>query len=112
MVQSAATLEPPAAKKTFMDKLLDGVETVGNKVPHPVMMFVYLIVFVIVLSTILQLFGVSVTEQVLEPVPVPVEHNFYADTTQIQTRGHAGRAGVVGYALQAATRDDPRSKAC
>ena len=84
MVQSAATLEPPVAKKTFMDKLLDGVETVGNKVPHPVMMFVYLIVFVIVVSTILQLFGVSVTEQVLEPVPVPVEHNFYPDTTQIQ----------------------------
>jgi aminobenzoyl-glutamate transport protein len=86
MVQSAATLEPPVAKKTFMDKLLDGVETLGNKVPHPVMMFVYLIVFVILLSTILQLFGVSVTEQVLEPVPAPVEHNFYADTTQIQVQ--------------------------
>jgi aminobenzoyl-glutamate transport protein len=67
-----------------MDIILDGVETLGNKVPHPVMTFVYLIVFVILLSTLLQILGVSVTEQVLEPVPVPVQHNFYPDTTQIQ----------------------------
>jgi aminobenzoyl-glutamate transport protein len=67
-----------------MDIILDGVETLGNKVPHPVMTFVYLIVFVIVLSTVLQILGVSVTEQVLEPVPAPVQHNFYPDTTQIQ----------------------------
>ncbi len=73
------------ANKTFMDKMLDGVETLGNKVPHPVMMFVYLIVFVILLSTLLQVLGVSVTEQVLEPVPIPVVHNFYPDTTQIQS---------------------------
>jgi benzoyl-CoA-dihydrodiol lyase len=68
-----------------MDRLLDGIETLGNKVPHPVMMFVYLIVFVIVLSTLLQMLGVSVTEQVLEPVPISVVHNFYPDTTQIQS---------------------------
>ena len=68
-----------------MDGLLDGVETLGNKVPHPVMMFVYLIVFVIVLSAVLALLGVSVTEQILEPVPYPVPHDFYADTTQIQS---------------------------
>ena len=47
-----------------MDAVLDGVETLGNKVPHPVLMFVYLIAFVIVLSTVLALFGVSVTEQI------------------------------------------------
>ena len=84
MAQPSAALEAPVAKKTFMDSVLDGVETLGNKVPHPVMMFGYLIVFVIVLSTILQILGVSVTEQVLEPIPQPVEHNFYPDTTQIQ----------------------------
>lgn len=77
---------PPAApKKPFMDRMLDGVETLGNKVPHPVMMFVYLIVFVIVLSTVLALLGVSVTEQVIEPVPITVSRDFYEDTTQIQT---------------------------
>jgi aminobenzoyl-glutamate transport protein len=84
LTHTIAAVEAPRAKKTFMDHLLDGVETLGNKVPHPVMTFVYLIVFVIVLSTLLQILGVSVTEQVLEPVPVPVVHNFYPDTTQIQ----------------------------
>jgi hypothetical protein len=27
--------------KTFLQKLLDGVETVGNKVPHPAAIFLY-----------------------------------------------------------------------
>ena len=85
MAQTTDALEPPVARKTFMDAVLDGVETLGNKVPHPVMMFVYLIAFVIVLSTVLALFGVSVTEQILEPVPISEERNFYEDTTQIQT---------------------------
>jgi aminobenzoyl-glutamate transport protein len=68
-----------------MDNLLDGVETLGNKVPHPVMMFVYLIAFVIVVSSILAVLGVSVTEQVVEPVPYEVSRDFYADTTEVQT---------------------------
>ena len=36
----AAPDEPPA---TFMQRMLDTVERVGNRVPHPVMIFVYLI---------------------------------------------------------------------
>jgi aminobenzoyl-glutamate transport protein len=85
MAQASAVVAAPVAKKTFMDNLLDGVETLGNKVPNPVMMFVYLIVFVIVLSSILQVLGVSVTEQVVEPVPYEVSRDFYADTTEVQT---------------------------
>src|SRR5215471_9090411 len=84
MVQAATTVDAPGAKKTFMEHLLDGIEVLGNKMPHPVLMFAYLIVFIIVLSTILQILGVSVTEQVLETEAVPVVHNFYPDTTQIQ----------------------------
>src|SRR5579872_779010 len=84
MAQTSA-VGAPAARKTFMDILLDGVETLGNKVPHPVLMFAYLIVFVIVLSSILALMGVSVTEEVIEPVPYSVTRDFYEDTTQIQT---------------------------
>ena len=83
MIDTPAAAAPPP--KTFMDRLLDGVETVGNKVPHPVMMFAYLIVFVIVLSSILALLGVSVTEQIVEPVPYQVTRDFYEDTTQVQT---------------------------
>ena len=35
--------------------LLDFIERAGNKVPHPVLMFLYLIIGVIVLSSVLAL---------------------------------------------------------
>jgi aminobenzoyl-glutamate transport protein len=79
-----ATQAAPPGKKSFTQRLLDGVERVGNKVPHPVMMFLYLIIFVIVLSHILYLAGVSVTETIATPVPIEVQKNFYEDTTQVQ----------------------------
>src|SRR5215469_3757755 len=74
-----------SARKPFMERLLDGVEKVGNKVPHPVLMFLYLILGVIVLSQILAFAGVSVTEQVAVPVSYSVDHNYYEDTTQVQS---------------------------
>jgi aminobenzoyl-glutamate transport protein len=52
-----------------MDRMLDGVEKAGNKVPHPVMMFLYLIILVIALSVILAAFDVSVSEEVAVPGP-------------------------------------------
>jgi aminobenzoyl-glutamate transport protein len=44
--------------------ILGFIEKVGNKVPHPVMMFLYLIAFIIILSQILYWFDVSVTTEV------------------------------------------------
>ena len=49
--------------------LLDWVERVGNKVPNPTIMFVYLIGVVAVLSAVLSWAGVSVTDEVVIPVP-------------------------------------------
>jgi aminobenzoyl-glutamate transport protein len=57
------------AKRSFNDRLLDGIEKAGNRVPHPVIMFLYLIAIIAVLSAILAAFGVSVTEEIAEPVP-------------------------------------------
>lgn len=74
-----------ARRKPLSERLLDGVEKLGNKVPHPVMMFLYLILGVIVLSQILAFAGVSVTEEIAEPVPYSVQHNYYEDTTQVQS---------------------------
>jgi aminobenzoyl-glutamate transport protein len=69
---SAAAPSAPAAdaseSRTFVQKMLDGIEKAGNKVPHPVMMFLYLILLVILLSAVLDLLNVSVTEEVLIPV--------------------------------------------
>jgi aminobenzoyl-glutamate transport protein len=49
------------APKTAMQRFLDGVEKVGNMVPHPVVIFLILIGIVIVLSAVLSIFGAAVT---------------------------------------------------
>jgi aminobenzoyl-glutamate transport protein len=62
--------------------LLDRIEAIGNKVPHPVLMFLYLIIGVVVLSTLLAFFDVQVTETIAVPDDTPVTADFYEDTTQ------------------------------
>jgi aminobenzoyl-glutamate transport protein len=70
VVQAAAAIE---SRKTVMQRLLDGVERVGNKVPHPAVIFVILIGIVIVLSHILYLLGARVTYQLINPETHKVE---------------------------------------
>jgi len=60
-----AVAEVPAGGSKF----LDWIERVGNKVPNPTIMFVYLIVIIAFLSAILAWSGVSVTDEVVTPVP-------------------------------------------
>lgn len=74
---SAATTDP---KETSGGGILGAVEKIGNKVPHPVLMFLYLIIGVIILSAILSLLGVSVTEEIAVPVPVDSIVNLYEDS--------------------------------
>ena len=52
--------------KTFMQKTLDVVERIGNRVPHPVMIFVILIALVILLSCALSLLGARVSYQTFD----------------------------------------------
>ncbi|MCA9864026.1 MAG: AbgT family transporter, partial [Thermomicrobiales bacterium] len=60
--------EASAAQAESRNKgILGKIEEIGNKVPHPAMIFVYLIAFVILLSTVLGIFGVGITEQMLAP---------------------------------------------
>lgn len=82
--KSAAKAAPP--KRSFSDKMLDGIEKAGNKVPHPVLLFLYLIIGVILLSHLLYMMGVSVTESVAVPVAesAPSENysfDYYEDTS-------------------------------
>ena len=62
--------------------LLDRIESVGNKVPHPAIIFAGLCVFVIVLSFVLALFDVSATYEVAEAPPVQVEETELAGSIQ------------------------------
>ncbi len=71
-----------APKAGFVQRLLDGIERVGNKVPHPAIIFAGLCVLVIVLSAVLSAFDVSVTHEVAETVP-PAEVS-YPLTDQIE----------------------------
>src|SRR5262245_36593878 len=65
-----------------MGRLLDVIERAGNRVPHPVLMFLYLIIGVIVLSAILAFAGVSVTDEIAVPNTVQTAPGRYEDTTQ------------------------------
>jgi aminobenzoyl-glutamate transport protein len=60
-------------KRSVMQRLLDGIERAGDKIPHPAMLFLFLCLIVIVLSHILYLFDVKVTYEVAEPPPVEVD---------------------------------------
>ena len=66
-------VETAAARKTFLQKLLDGVERVGNKVPHPAVIFFILSALVILLSHLFHLLGTSVTYEVVNPKTHKVE---------------------------------------
>jgi aminobenzoyl-glutamate transport protein len=71
-----------APEHTAMGRLLDVIERAGNRVPHPVLMFFYLIIGVVVLSAVLAFAGVSVTDQIAVPDAVEVVPDYYEDSTQ------------------------------
>ena len=70
------TIEAAPAKRGGMQRVLDGIEKVGNKVPHPAIIFVGLCVLVIVLSAILAAFDVSVTYDVAVQPPLVAEQEY------------------------------------
>jgi aminobenzoyl-glutamate transport protein len=61
------------APKPVLQKLLDVVERVGNKVPHPAILFFLLVAVVVLLSQALRLTGTSVSYQRINPETHQVE---------------------------------------
>ncbi|HEY3560147.1 MAG TPA: AbgT family transporter [Kribbella sp.] len=80
---NAKTVSDKPAKKGGMQRVLDGIERVGNKVPHPALIFLGLIVGVIVLSQILSWTGASVTTEVAEPATVQVAPEYPGEGTSV-----------------------------
>jgi len=68
--------------KSFMQKFLDIVEKVGNKVPHPAVIFLMLVAGVVVLSHLMHMIGINVTYDVMVPKmqgsPIEVLDPMYA----------------------------------
>jgi aminobenzoyl-glutamate transport protein len=54
-------------------RILDFIERVGNKVPHPAILFLALCLAVIVLSQVFYMLDVSATYEIVKPPPVEVE---------------------------------------
>jgi len=64
---SSPTPTSSPEKPGAIQRILDGIERVGNKVPHPAMMFLALCVGVIVLSQVFAWAGVSAAYEVVKP---------------------------------------------
>ncbi|XMN10365.1 AbgT family transporter [Streptomyces griseobrunneus] len=80
---SEEPLSPAAgtkADRTRSQKVLDTVERIGNKVPHPAVIFLLLCMVVIVLSAVLNAFDVGVTYETAAPEPVPVTETYEGGT--------------------------------
>jgi aminobenzoyl-glutamate transport protein len=76
MSTAAETPQAPV-EKTFMQRMLDGIERVGNKMPDPAILFIWLCVGVIVLSQVLFWFDVKATYEVVSPPAVAAEETYY-----------------------------------
>ena len=76
MASKAAAPEPKAKSEGKSGGALDLIERIGNKVPHPAILFLALCVGVIVLSQILYLADARVTTDVVQPPPAAVQQEY------------------------------------
>jgi len=84
MSAAAATTGPE--KPGGIQRLLDVIERVGNKVPHPAIMFLALCIGVIILSALLAWVGVSASYEVVTPVvPGGVDYQVTTQTVHIRS---------------------------
>jgi len=75
------TPEAAPAAPTLIERILGGIERVGNKVPHPAILFLALIAIVIVLSQILYWANVSITYETVKPPAAAVERQDIGGST-------------------------------
>jgi aminobenzoyl-glutamate transport protein len=101
MSDSAPPVESvPSAKPGMLQRMLNGIEKAGDKVPHPAIIFLLLIGLVIVLSQILFWVGLSVTYEVAKPPAVPVElgyegGTYYPTISELDTSTHEDDYEIV-----------------
>ena len=80
-------MEATQTNDGLMKRVLDLVEKAGNKVPHPAMIFLSLMVAVILLSHVMHIFGASVTQQVIDPVTDKIQTSTVAARSLLTTEG-------------------------
>ena len=93
-----------------MQRVLDGIERLGNKMPDPAILFLWLCLGVILLSQALAWLDVKATYQVVAPPPVPAEETYYGGSTEPGLR-RARTSRSPPTATRCGPRR-PRSRAC
>jgi aminobenzoyl-glutamate transport protein len=67
----------PAAEHTGAARMLDAIERLGNKMPDPAILFLWLCLGVILLSQALSWLDVKATYEVVSPPPAAAEETYY-----------------------------------
>ena len=78
------------AQHSFLERMLDGIERLGNKMPDPAILFLSLCGVVIVLSQLLYWFDVKATYEVVKPPPAPATETYYGGSVEPTYVGPSG----------------------
>ena len=100
---SAAAVPEGTGKPTLMERILNGIETAGNKMPNPAILFLALCVIVNLLSQALYWLDVKATYQVVEPPPVVTEEIHLAGSTEVSDVGPTEPQPASSYKLKTET---------
>ncbi|MDZ5662043.1 AbgT family transporter [Nocardioides sp. S-58] len=92
-----------AAEETSSGGFLGWIERVGNKVPHPAIIFLALIVGVIVLSAVLAWADVSVTTEVAEAEETGVSQDYDAGGSSYPSLDHEPEQAIPEYDVRTET---------
>jgi aminobenzoyl-glutamate transport protein len=82
MTDMASEPVADAPEHTFSQRLLDGIERLGNKMPDPAILFLALCAVVIVLSQVLYWLDVKATYEVVKTPAVAAEETYYGGSTE------------------------------
>jgi aminobenzoyl-glutamate transport protein len=80
-----SAIDPAAGSsgdKTLMTRMLDGIETLGNKMPNPAVLFLALCVGTILLSQVLFWFNVHATYEKIAPPPALAQETYYGGSVE------------------------------
>jgi aminobenzoyl-glutamate transport protein len=93
----------PAAEHTRAQRMLDGIERLGNKMPDPAVLFLWLCVGVILLSQALQWLDVKATYEVVKPPAVTAQETYYGGSTDSVYVGPTQHQPASDYKVQTET---------
>jgi aminobenzoyl-glutamate transport protein len=95
----------PAAEHTGMAKVLDRIERLGNKMPDPAILFLWLCLGVILLSQALAWLDVKATYEVVSPPPAPAEETYYGGSVYPSYVGPTEPEPAADYAVHEETTE-------